>query len=300
MASTGANNIVINAVDIYWRIEASEEIDFAGLTGADVKGKYFNISTAKDAVLNYVWGNDGVEADPAPAGRVAIPFTVVGDGDSDTTLASAAQVAIDGASGYTATVSGTVVTVKRDAVGEVTDTVDVDMGVSILQCRRGKDLDLGLLQGEPSPSFEPDNFDVTSMQTGVSILAKIFRGSSQTVETVIQETTKSKLREFYKIYGEAFTPGAGTEVYGVGTGQIGKNLLVDAARLEFVPVNSLGAELSYNYTMRLALPVPGSLVYSGENPRTLTVTWDGLPDLTATRANLDTIVVGDISQTGVL
>jgi len=32
----------------------------------------------------------------------------------------------------------------------------------------------------------------------------------------------------------------------------------------------------------------------------LTVSWDAIPDLTATRPDLDMIVIGDINQAGVL
>ena len=51
-------------------------------------------------------------------------------------------------------------------------------------------------------------------------------------------------------------------------------LLVDAARLEFVPVNVISDELSYKIAYALTVPVPESLVFSGENPRTLSVTFN--------------------------
>ena len=128
--SSSANNIVISPMNIYWRIESEAALDFTGLTGADVKGKYITLSSPTTDY--YLWGDDSVEADPAPAGKTAIPFTVVGDSDSDTTLAAAAQAAIDAEGDFGASVSGKVVTYTAAAVGEVTDPADVDSGIVVL------------------------------------------------------------------------------------------------------------------------------------------------------------------------
>lgn len=299
MASS-ASNIVINPVDVYWRIEHLSTYSFTGQTPAGIGGDYFDIYDT-DGVAARVWFDlDNLSVAPAtPSGGRLIEVNVA-TGNTATQIATAAKVAIDADSKFVATSSTTLVTVKGAAVGEVTDPAQGTSTVSITVCYRGKDFNLGLLEGEPSPTFEPQVFDVVAHQTGTTILSKLVQGFTANVETVLQETTKSNLKEMYKIYGEAFTPIAGTEVYGAGTGSIGKNMIIEGARLEFVPRNSLGAELSYNYTFRLAIPVPGTLLFSGENPRTLTVTWDALPDLTATRTKLDMVVVGDINQTGVL
>jgi len=292
-----ANNVVISPVNVLWRIEASEQVDFAGLTGLDVKGKFFNISTAKDSILNYVWGDDSVESDPVPVGRIAIPFTVAGDGDSATTLATAAASAIDGASGYVATASGTVVSIHRDAVGLVTDTVDVDMSVAITICRRGKDFDLGLLQGDIEMTLSPANFIVQAHQTGVTPRAALFQGI-ETLEasTAMLETQNSQLSEIYGLYGtRGFTPSAGTSVFGVGTSRQGDNLLIDAARIVLKDVNAVD-DLN-NRSLMLAIPIPDSLVFSGENPRTLNLTWQGFVDEQIDN-KVSGLLFGDETQAG--
>ena len=293
-----ASNILISPVNVLWRIEHQSTFSFSAVSDPD--GDFFDIPDSTGAVARVHFDLDAGSTPPStpPGGRL-IEVDIV-TGDSPSVIAGLAQVAIDADGAFSASVSTSLVTVTGAAVGEVVDPTDTATGVVITVCRKGKDFDLGLLEGEPSPNFEPSNFDVTSQQTGTTISAKLIQGFTANVETVLQETTKSKLREMYKIYGEAFTPGGGTEVFGVGTGQIGKNLVIEAARLEFIPVNSVSSELSYNYTLRLAIPTPGSLVFSGENPRTLTVTWDAIPDLSATRPDLDMIIVGDINQTGVL
>lgn len=295
-----ANNIVINPVDIYWRLEHLSTYSLAGLVATDMDGVSLRIPDSTGDVAIVAFDLDGGSTLPTPGVGERLITVAVSTGDSASVMATAMAAAIDADGAFTSSASTTLVTVKGAAVGEAVDPSDVDSGIAITVCYKGKDFYLGLLEGEPSPTMEPQVFDVMAHQTGTTILSKLVQGFTANVETVMQETTKSQLRELYKIYGEAFTPSGGTEVYGVGTGSIGKNMITEAARLEFVPRNSLGAELSYNYTFRLAIPVPGSLLFSGENPRTLTVTWDVLPDLTATRSKLDTVVIGDINQTGVL
>lgn len=276
--SSSANNVTISPVSVSWQMEASELIDFAGLTGADVKGKYFNISTAKDAILHYVWGDDSVEADPAPAGRTAIAMTVVGDSDTAATLATACAAAIDAISGYSASASGSVVSVFRDDIGEVTDTADVDMGVSLTVCRRGKDFELGLLQGDVELTLSPANFIVQAHSSGVTPRAALYQGiDTLEATTELLETQNSQLKAIYGLYGtDGFTPGAGTEVFGVGTSKQGQNLLIDAGRLVLKDVNA--ADDTNNRSLMLCIPIPDSLVFSGENPRTLSLTWQGFVD----------------------
>jgi hypothetical protein len=291
-----ATNILIAPVNVLWRIEASEIVDFAGLTGADVKGASFNISTAKDAILHYVWGDDSVEADPAPAGRTAVPFTVVGDTDTAATLATACAAALDALPGYSATASDTTVTISRADVGEVTATADTDMGVAITQCRLGKDYDLGLLEGDVEFNYAPSNFIVQAHQTGVTPRAALYQGSETLeVSTTMLETQKSQLDDIYNVYGDTFTPAAGSEVTGIGTSKQGENLLVKAARLVLKPVNAV--DDSQNTSLMLAIPVPETLTFSGENPRTLAVTWQGfIDDQIDSRASA--FVLGDESQSG--
>ena len=102
------------------------------------------------------------------------------------------------------------------------------------------------------------------------------------------------MSEFYKIYGGERTPDT-SEIAGVGTGTVGKNLLVDAGRLSFEPVNVISEELNYDITYMLAVPVPSSLVLSGENPRTLTVSFKTYVDTSLDPSN-NYLVIGDAGQ----
>ena len=292
MASS-ANNISLSPMNVFWRIEANHQIKLVADVADSLDGKYFTLMGT-----HYVWFDGVAAVDPAPAGLTAIPVAY-STGDSAATLAGLVQAAIDADAGFSASVSDDVVDVIAAAVGEVSDSADVDSGVSVTICRKGKDLDLGLIEGEPSPAATPSTTEITAHQTGVTILADLKTGIGEnTVEINLLETTRSKLKELYKIWGGAFTPGAGSEVFGMGTADVGKNMLIEAARLEMVPVNDLGSELSYQYNVMASVPIPGSLVFSGENPRILTVTFKGYPDLSKD-SRVDTVLIGDPSQAGI-
>jgi hypothetical protein len=292
-----ATNIVVQPVNLAWQIEAREQISLAGISDPD--GTEFNLFKVDGTKVRVVFDLDGGSTIPTPgAGEIVIEVEVV-SGDSEATIATTMAAALDLDADLISSASSNLVDVRRAAVGQVTDAADVDSGVAITTCIRGKDFDLGLLAPEDvAPSIEPANFEVTSHQNGLTVLSLLNQGmATNEVELVLQETTKSKLQELYQIWGGAFTPGGGTAVFGMGTGVIGKNMLTEAARLVMTPVNDLGSELSYTYNIMLAIPVPSSLVFSGENPRTLTTSWRGFPDLD-TDSQTDSVLIGDAFQTG--
>jgi len=291
MASS-ANNIIVSPMNLFWRIEANHQITTVADVADDLDGTYFTLMGT-----HYVWFDGVAAADPAPAGLTAIPVAYTTN-DSAITLAGLVAAAIDGDAAFDATSSGAVVNVVAAAVGAQDDSADVDSGVTIAICRKGKNFDLGLLEGEPSLTLEPDVLDVESQQKGTVPVTSIIRGSNASVEVTMLETNKSNLEEFYKIYGGSFTPGGGTAVFGVGTAAIGRNLLVDGARLIMIPVNSISTELSYNVNIMLTAPVPGSLVFSGTAVRTMTVSFKAYPDDTID-SRVDTVLIGDAEQAGI-
>ena len=296
MAAGGAVNIAIDPVNALWRIETQEQIDLAGLTASGLGGTHFLINSAKNATEYYVWFDENAtDVDPAPGGKTEIKVAYAASA-ALSVIVTAMTAAIGGLSDFVTSETGTVVTVRRDVVGNTTATVDVDSSAAITICRNGQDLDLGLISGNIELTFSPANFIVQAHQTGVTPRAALFQGI-ETAEVGLEllETQDSKLKVLYGVYGSSgFTPSAGTEVFGVGTSKQGANLLIDAARLELKPVNA--ADDLTNKTLMLALPVPDTLVFSGEDPRTLSVTFQGFVDDTID-TRVDTLLFGDPTQT---
>ncbi len=295
MSGSSVDNVKISPVNVLWQMEQVERIDFAGLTKTSMDGKSFNLSSALDAALYYAWADNG-GSDPAVAGRTAIPVSVTACGTPAqlATAFAAAISAINSAADFVATAAGSIMTVARVDIGECTVAEDTDAGVLIALSRRGRDYDLGLLEGDVGLDFKPSNFILTAHQYGKTPLAALNQGFDKLeCATTLLETEASQLEALYKIYGGVYTPSGGTKVYGVGSAAQGKNMMVEAGRLVLKPVNA--ADDTENVTMMLAIPVPESLVFSGEKPRTLKLAWQGFVDRDF-NSKFNAIAVGDISQ----
>lgn len=293
-----ANFIKVNPVNVLWQIEAMEKLDFTGAVAASIQSKYIQLYLLTTG--HYFWVNyNSLGSDPTQTGTGH--SVTVAIGDSDTTIATSFTTAIAAITGFTATRSGTVVTVCRTlstGIGEAT-TPTTNFGSSYLtltQVRRGKNFNLGLLKGDIDPKFSPTNLVVNAHQYGKTPLLTLNQGFDKIeVATKLLETDNAKLKAMHKIYGGAVTGGSSTEVFGAGTSVMGSNILVDAARLIFKPVNA--SDNTGNMNIALAIPVPGSLVFSGENPEELDVTWMGFADLLM-NSYINVISFGDIYQTG--
>lgn len=292
-------NVSISPVNVLWKIEAQECVDFTAATAAGLGGKYITLYR-EDGSGVYVWFDENnTDTDPAPGGGLVAVSVDYAASAIPSAIATAFLTAVGGTAGFDAAlVSGSTlkVNVKRTAVGEVTTPGGDATLAPVSVIRKGKNVDLGLLQGNIEPSFSPANLVLTAHQTGVTPLAALNQGFEEiSCETVLLETTKSMLAQFYKIYGGTETPGGGTEVIGAGTAAQGKNMLVEAARLVFKPVTAV--DDTQNYNIMLAVPIPSTLTFSGEDPKTLTVTWQGFVDLEFD-SKFNAVAIGDVFQTG--
>jgi hypothetical protein len=293
--SCDANAVKINPVNVYWQIEARDCWDFTGSTASGLGGKYILLSSP--TVDYYVWWDENnTDTDPAVAGRTAIPVDYAASATLSAII-TATQVAVDAVTGLEATIDGNSIEIVRDDIGEVTaSTVGTTTTVALTVVRKGKDFDLGLLQGDVEPSMTPAVLDIKAHQYGPTPIASLTQGFDKIeCKTVMLETTTSKLQEVYSIYGGSFTPSLGTEIFGAGSASIGRNILTEAARLVLRPVNA--GDNTTDTVIMLCIPVPDSLKFSGENPETLSITWKGFLD-TSANSNYNALAFGDVFQPG--
>lgn len=297
MGLNRAGNVRISPVNVYWEIESQGLIDLSSITSFD--GTSFWLYEPDGTKVIVAFDLDAGSTLPTPGSGERLLEVDVLTADTLAQKATKLQAAIDGDGNFTAEVpSGetTKVLYTHADVGEVTDPADDDSGATLTACRRGKNLDLGLLQGEPELSTTVNNFILTTQQTGLIPQAALFQGAEVSVGLELLETQSSKLSEFFRIYGGKFTPGGGTEVFGIGSNKVGANLLVDAARLRMSPVTPANDNLG-NVNLMLAIPTPDSLVFSGENPRVLSTTWQGFLD-ESIDDRVNQLLVGDATQAG--
>lgn len=294
--SASASNVKINPINLTWEIEEQVCIDVKGIVAADLGAKYFNIYDA--STTYYVWFNlDAGSVDPAPGGTGI--EVAVATGDSESTILAALDTAIEGATGYTGRIEGTRLFIVLDVTDVVaTDAADVDSGIAIAIVNKGGNIDLGILDGNVEPSFTEDLLPVTGHQFGTSVLAQLRQGNNAEVSVTLKESTTNLYKEVFGAGGDTFTPGAGTELFGWGDSKQGGNTLVNARRLRFHPVRLDAADRSEDLTFWLAYPNPDSIVFSGEEFNTMSVTFTTFLDLGKPKA-IRRFAFGDSSQAGI-
>ena len=287
------NNIKIQPVNVTWEIEQQTCVQTVADVAESLDGKYFTLNSG--ATSYYAWMDIGLAADPAPAGKTGIAV-VASANDSASVIAGLIAAAVDANPDFSASAVGALVTITNADTSDVDDAADVDTGFVISTTQEGGSLDMGLLEGDIDSSFEEQLLDITAHQTGSTILTSLRQGVSADISLTMQETNVAKLKEvFAHTAGAAFTPGSGTEVFGWGTSRLGSNVIVQSRRLKLSPVGAPDA--SEDLTFWKAYPKPESLVYSGENPKTLTLSFgiyrDELRD-----ARISYFMFGDSSQAG--
>jgi hypothetical protein len=296
---SSVNNIKITPVNVLWRMVQTETWDFTGLTKTSLSATAFKFYSALNAVQHYVWfDNTGSIADPAVAGFTGHKVTVT-TATTEALIASAVAAVVTAITGFVATASGSIVTVKRTVCGTTTESLDYVTAPSLIAytlTRRGRDYDLGLLLGDVQANMHPAMHMVMAHQLGKSPVAALSQGFDKLeVSTTLLETEKSQLKALYSIYGGSVTPASGTEIYGAGNASQGKNMMVEAGRLVLKPVTAVDDTQNVNYM--LAIPIPESLTFSGDNPNTLKIQWQCFIDRDA-NSLVNAMAIGDVFQTG--
>jgi len=290
MACSNQPNIRIEPVNVTWEIEQKDCVE-VNQVAASLDAAHFLLGDQ-----TYVWFNlDASSVDPAPAGRVGIEVSVT-TGQTAAQVASALQTAVEADAGYSAVLSGSSVSIEKADTADVANAADVDTGFVFHVLQEGGSLDLGSLQGNVESTFEEAILDITQHQTGTTIIDALRQGVSAEISLTMQEAADvAKLKEIYaKTGGDAYTPAAGTEVFGWGSSRQGDSVLPQSRRLNLHPVNA-GADLSRDLTFWKAYPLPDTLVISGEETKTLSVSFRLFLDQNK-RSELSLFCFGDYTQ----
>lgn len=293
-----ATNIKIDPVDVDWDIEEQWEMTAVADVASSLDATFIALSDDVGTVGFWIDVDDSGTTIPAGASALdrAVEITTVTAGMTATQVAGVVATAINADSKFTSVATTTTLLTTASTTADVTAWADGDTGFTFKQCQEGGNLDLGNLDGDIDSTFEEALFNVTSHQTGTTVVASLRQGNSAEITTILQETTTAKLNQlFAKAGGGSVTPGGGTEVFGWGSAKQGTNALVQARRLILKPVNA--SDDTENLTFWKAYPKPGSLVFSGENPKLLTVTWQIFRDDNIATA-IDLFAFGDQTQSG--
>ncbi len=298
MSCETAGNIRIQTVNARWEIEEAFCLTAKGILSTDLEGKFLNFSDG--AVKYYLWFDEsGSAADPAPAGRTGIEVDVSA-ASSVALILAAIETAVEAATGYEGVIDGNNIRFDLDVTDEVLDApVDVDSGIIVTRIVKGGNLDLGLLDGDVVPALSETLLDVVSHQTGLTVLSQLRQGLGVALPLVLKEFTTDLYQQLITAAGDAFTPAAGTELYGWGTSKLGANTIKNSRRLVLHPFNRDAADKSEDITVWLAYPNVESITYSGENPQMMNVNFTAFVDDRRPK-EINILAFGDSSQAGIL
>jgi hypothetical protein len=299
--SSSVGNIIIEPVNVSWEIEEQSLITCVADVAESLENKWFGIQDSA-LVKYYVWytvTGGAAAVDPAPAGRTSLPVTIAPNATA-AAVATATAAAIDAFGGgllFVATASSDQVTVTNIGAADVEKAFDgaAPTGFIFLQCQQGGSLDCGYLDGNVESTFEQQLLEIKTHQTGASLVAELRQGTTAEIALVLKETDLPRLKEvFATVAGGSHTPGGGTELFGWGTNLQGSNTIIQARRLVFHGVNA-AADRSRDICFWKAYAMPESLVYSGEEPNSVSVTFKTYIDQ-GKPAEIQHFAVGDWTQ----
>ncbi len=284
---TGGNSITITYVD-----DGTAGAETIGVSGNAITVHMEDgVSTAQQ-IATAVTGDTGAMA---LLGSVAVD-----SGDEDDPQAAVGSTPLTGggtaSTHFVADSDGDEVHITAAVAGDCTDWEDSDTGFTLTQCQDGGDFDLGLLDGNVEPKFEEKLLEIMAHQNGSTPLADLRQGVGVEVAMTLKECDAEHLKAiFSRASGGTDTPSAGTEVFGWGKSRLGQSTLPQARRLILHPVVLADDVLTRDLCFWKAYPIPDSLVFSGEDPQTLGVTFkcyldDDKPDA------ISMFGVGDWSQ----
>lgn len=277
------SDIKLEPCDAFWGKRQLTSVTCLADSSGSLNNKYFlltGFNSDYEEIEYFVWYNvNDAGVNPALPNKTGIEVAVATDATASA-VASATQAAIDAILNFSASVSGSIVLIKNAFFGQATESVDgsAATGFTITTPTIGFGGKLGASQGGITVSFENSIVDITSDQSGGTIIDGVLTGNNITVEMTLQEVTREKWSLLVgKVSGDEMTPTGGTKVVGVGESKRFKNMTQYAGELILVPV---GAENSLrNHYFWVCTPAVESVNFSGEEVQVMPVSFRCFRDL---------------------
>lgn len=295
---TQTQEIFYEASKIYWGREACREVTFVDDVAGSLSGEYFDLNAidlAGTETEYYVLLDNGSAVDPAPAGKTKITVSYADDDDA-ATIAAAAQSAIDAITGFSASVSGDVVTIKNDDIGGVTEETQTNAPSLTFSNEAGLGGYLGRTAEGIEITMETTVGEVKSNQTSDILLDEIVQGQTASCTAGFIELTKERFKSIIGgAVGDYYTPSGGTEVIGGGSSKISTSLKAQGGKLILHPTRLEDADRSRDFIFWSSAPKPESLNYSGTDIQTLNASFSAYLD-DSKREEINLYMIGDWKQ----
>lgn len=269
-------NIKIKPCNATWEIEEKWKVTCIADVASSLHLQWFKIFKP-NGTWKHVWYDvGGAGTDPAPSGSAGGVHVVLAANDTAATVASETEDAITTDAGWKAVLDGSDVYITCLTTGQTSSFVDgtATTGFTFTQLQDGGALDCGYIEGDIEVKLEEQTLEITAHQTGPTALAELRTGLVAEITLTMKEISDTaKFKELLLgTAGATDTPSGGTEVFGWGTGSLGQNTIVKARRLVLHPVG-MGSSKAEDLCFWKAYAKPDSLTISGENPKTLGLTF---------------------------
>lgn len=296
MSCRSGANVKIEPVKVWLANQYTACIHLLQDASATYNNKYWTIDA--DGTNYYVWYNyNAGGTDPAVAGRTEIEVAV-STGDTKAEIVAATIVAINLIAGLKAVADAKQTdrlilkvlsynVAGASAIGTMTAPL---WSQDILAS--GFKHDLGFTDGDIELTMDQQLVDVNAHQAGAEIIASIVNGMNVEMSLALKEVTEENLAKIIDdISGGTYTSGADT-FRGFGSGQNSQNVLDNACRLFLHPVRLADNVYTSDLCCPLAYPKLDSLMFSGENPQMLNLTFRVFKDEFMPSA-IDKVFIGD-------
>lgn len=158
---------------------------------------------------------------------------------------------------------------------------------------------VGYIDGDISISLEEQGVDITAHSEGTNVLTMIRTGKSAEVTMTLKESASGQFDTFISSAGGVTNSAgsSGVDVIGWGNSKDFTPVSGQAGKLVLHPVANSASDYSEDLAFWKAYPLMDSITISGENPRTMSVTFRCFPDLSLADQDIRLWIRGDHTQT---
>ena len=276
-------DIKLEAVKVLWGVEQCRSLQVQG--AAAMGGKYFDLNLIDEnynEIQGYVFLDDGVEVDPAPAGKTLIASPLINEAGTEAENAVIIKAALE------ASPSANLMKIEIEA--ETPDTMDIENQIfGAVSAETAGDStfvyalgnaglggDLGkTAQGGVALNLETQTTELKADQTAELILGEINQGNLTTIEMSLLELTKERFKTLIgSVVGDIVDMGADGEYVGIGTSKLFKELSAFGGRMVLHPIRiSDISDRSEDWSFHITTPIPSSINFSGTEQQALEISF---------------------------
>lgn len=140
---------------------------------------------------------------------------------------------------------------------------------------------VGYCDGDISVALEEQVVDITAHSEGTNVLDHIRTGKSAEITLTLKESASAQFDQFVSSAGGSTNSdgSSGVDVIGWGSSKDFTRVGTQAGKLVLHPVANAATNYDEDLAFWKAYPLLDTIAISGENPRTMAVTFRVIPDL---------------------